>query len=95
MKDHPREPLTKKEKKKLDKVVQDICKLDNYMKPIFEITGQRQSITFKDEYRYMFLIGIENFFKRELTPCRTMIGCVSVRLNYCTVKILRGPERLS
>jgi hypothetical protein len=88
------EPLTKAEYKELDEVIKKICRLDALMKPIVEITKQRQSVVFKDQYRYMFLVGLERFFKKELTPCKTMIGCFSVRLNYCTVKIIRGPEKL-
>lgn len=88
-------PLTAAERKKLDKVIKEITRLDTYMQYVFEITGQRQNVIFKDQYRYMFLNGIDQFFKKELTPCKVMIGCVSIRLNYCTVKIIRGPEPLS
>lgn len=76
--------------KKVKDLIDLIVRVDNLMEPVYKITKKRQLIIFNKEYPFKIQSKLEAFFKGD---SRYSMGCLSIRMANCTVRIYRSPDQ--
>lgn len=84
------EPVTKREFKKVERIIKDICFIDNRMKEISDITKTRHTIIFHERLRFEVLHKICQLFSSQGVPAISRTGSGSIQLQNCTVRLYRN-----